>query len=94
MALMAYGVGPGDAIFTTPFTFIAAGEVISLLGAVPIFGDVDPEASRSAKSFQSVSSVFRCTPARIKKTPVLAKPIHRSREFENGDGHSPRPNPA
>lgn len=42
MALMAYGVGPGDAIFTTPFTFIATAEVISLLGATPIFVDIDP----------------------------------------------------
>jgi dTDP-4-amino-4,6-dideoxygalactose transaminase len=43
MALMAYGIGPGDAILTTPFTFIATAEVISLLGAVPIFVDIDPE---------------------------------------------------
>ena len=41
MALMAMDVGPGDAIFTTPFTFIAAAEVISLLGATPIFVDID-----------------------------------------------------
>ena len=42
MALMAYGVGPGDAVFTTPFTFVATGEVISLLGATPVFVDIDP----------------------------------------------------
>jgi UDP-2-acetamido-2-deoxy-ribo-hexuluronate aminotransferase len=43
MALMAYGVSPGDAIFTTPFTFIATAEVISLLGATPVFVDIDPK---------------------------------------------------
>jgi len=43
MALMAYGVGPGDAIFTTPFTFIATAEVIQLLGATPVFVDIDPK---------------------------------------------------
>lgn len=43
LALMAYNVGPGDAIFTTPFTFIATGEVISLLGATPVFVDIDPQ---------------------------------------------------
>jgi len=42
LALMAYEIGPGDAIFTTPFTFIATGEVISLLGATPVFVDIDP----------------------------------------------------
>ncbi len=41
MPLMAFGVGPGDAIFTTPFTFIATAEVIQLLGATPVFVDID-----------------------------------------------------
>lgn len=41
LGLMAQGVGPGDAILTTPFTFIATAEVISLLGAVPVFVDID-----------------------------------------------------
>jgi UDP-2-acetamido-2-deoxy-ribo-hexuluronate aminotransferase len=43
LALMAYNVGPGDAVFTTPFTFISTAEVISLLGATPVFVDIDPK---------------------------------------------------
>ncbi|NQV51102.1 MAG: DegT/DnrJ/EryC1/StrS family aminotransferase [Candidatus Marinimicrobia bacterium] len=43
MPLLAWGVGPGDAVFTTPFTFIATAEVIQLLGATPIFVDIDPK---------------------------------------------------
>ena len=38
--LMAWGLGPGDAVFTTPFTYVATAEVISILGATPIFVDV------------------------------------------------------
>lgn len=43
MALMAYGVGPGDVVFTSPFTFISTAEVVALLGATPAFVDIDPE---------------------------------------------------
>lgn len=42
MILLAKGVGPGDAVLTTPFTFIATSEVVQLLGAAPVFVDIDP----------------------------------------------------
>src|ERR1700681_2998892 len=42
LVLMARGIGPGDAVLCPAFTFCAAAEVVVLLGATPVFADVDP----------------------------------------------------
>jgi len=80
MALVAEKVGPGDAVLTSPFTFIATAEVISLLGATPVFVDIDSEtfnldpdklalAIKSLKSNDSSLHALPLTPNASRLTP-------------------------
>tara|TARA_B100000315_G_scaffold12567_1_gene11891 strand:+ start:11556 stop:12683 length:1128 start_codon:yes stop_codon:yes gene_type:complete len=67
LALLAYGIGSGDEVITTPFTFIATCEAITYCGAVPVFVDIDPKT-------------FNINPAKIeekisKKTKAII-PVH------------------
>jgi dTDP-4-amino-4,6-dideoxygalactose transaminase len=54
LALWALGIGAGDEVITTPFTFTATAEVLGYLGAKPVFVDVDPDT-------------FNIDPARIEE---------------------------
>src|SRR5437899_706247 len=50
LVLMARGIGPGDAVICPTFTFCATAEVVVLLGATPVFADVDPVTFNIAPS--------------------------------------------
>lgn len=66
LALMAMDIGPGDAVFTAPFTFVATAEVISLLGATPVFVDID-------------RTTYNIDPARLEEAIQALKSGHEKR---------------
>jgi len=79
MPLMAWDVGPGDAIFTTPFTFIATAEVIQLLGATPVFVDIDPKTYNIStelldKAIQAVIDAGELNPKAIIPVDLFGLP--------------------
>jgi len=71
MPLMAWDIGPGDAVFTTPFTFIATAEVIAMTRATPVFVDIDPRTFNidPEKLEQSIHKTL--TQGRLKPRAVI-----------------------
>ena len=69
LALKAWGIGPGDAVFVPDFTFFSSAEVVSLEGATPIFVDVDEETFDISP--ESLDEAIRRTLADGKLSPKV-----------------------
>lgn len=70
IALMAYGIGPGDAVFVPTFTFMSTAEVVSLVGAEPVFVDIledtfNMDAESLREQLERVEKEGRLTPRAV-----------------------------
>ncbi len=75
LPLMARAIGPGDAVFVPPFTFMATAEVVSLLGATPVFVDIDPATyAMDPEKLETAIDNLKRGNAPSKKTPVDLAP--------------------
>jgi len=79
LGLMAYDIGPGDAVFTPSFTFFATAEAIALLGATPVFIDIDSQSfnldpKRLAEAIQQVKQSKKLNPRGILPVNLFGLP--------------------
>lgn len=83
LILMAWGIGPGDAVFVPSFTFTATAEVVALLGAIPVFCDVREDTfnldiESLERAIQAVLGDGRLTPRAIIPVDLFGLPADYS----------------
>jgi dTDP-4-amino-4,6-dideoxygalactose transaminase len=79
LPLMAWGIGPGDAVFCPSFTFAATAEVMPLVGATPVFVDVRPDTYNMdpqslAAAIEAVAREGQLTPKAIIAVDLFGQP--------------------
>ncbi|MEG0126800.1 MAG: DegT/DnrJ/EryC1/StrS family aminotransferase [Clostridia bacterium] len=79
LVLMAWGIGEGDAVFTSDFTFFASAGTVSILGATPVLADIDPrtfniDADDLEKQIQRVLAEGKLTPKTIIPVDLFGQP--------------------
>ncbi len=79
LALMAWGIGSGDAVFVPDFTFFASGEAVAFEGAVPIFVDIDEDTFNMCpvsleEAIQAVKAEGKLVPRVIVAVDLFGQP--------------------
>ena len=91
LIMLAWQFGPGDAVFTSPFTFAATAESIARTGATPIFVDIDPASFNidAAQLAQAVGAVLSGDPTQYPLPAIAQKQKLRPRAVVTVDifGH-------
>ena len=92
LALMALGIGPGDAVFVPSFTYTATAEVILLLGARPVFVDADPNTfnidfASAEAAVERTRSEGRVRPAALLTVDLFGQPVDYDRARALADRH-------
>jgi dTDP-4-amino-4,6-dideoxygalactose transaminase len=88
LSLRALGIGPGDEVITSPFTFFATAEAVSLVGATPVFADIREDSF----NLDPASVAVKVTPATRAILPVhiFGHPADLSALQEIADAHGLR----
>jgi dTDP-4-amino-4,6-dideoxygalactose transaminase len=74
LSLEAFGVGPGDLVFVSPYTFAASAEVVRYLGATPVFVDIDPDTLNI--SVTRLREAVELAVATGRGRPLAVIPVH------------------
>lgn len=86
LALRALGIGPGDEVITTPFTFVATAEVVSLVGATPIFVDIDAETFNL--NLEQVAAAITSRTKAIIPVHLFGNPVDMTRLMAIAQSHT------
>lgn len=93
LALMAYNIGPGDAVIVPSFTYTATAEVILLLGATPVFVDSDPvtfnmDFESAEATLNRIQSQGVLRPAVLMTVDLFGQPVDYDRARALADRYS------
>ena len=85
LALLAAGIGPGDEVITTTFTFIATAEAICYVGATPVFIDIDEKTFNM--DLNAIEAAITDKTKAIIPVHIFGQPVDMNRVLQIADKH-------